>query len=99
MVYKIKEEDRKYIEEFKKNPIGKHSPQLQRILNLFRGCAMEGKYVLVCTEPHKKWALGQFTGVRGEPIKMTNRVFDNIEAAEWHVFKERWKYYTGEEID
>ena len=60
---------------------------------------MEGKYVLVCTEPHKKWALGQFTGVRVEPINMTNRVFDNIEAAEWHVFKERWKYYTGEEID
>ena len=26
--------------------------------------------------------LGQFTGKRGEPIQMTNRVFDSIEAAE-----------------
>jgi len=50
-MYRIKPEDKQYIEEFRKNPVGHHSPGLQRILNLFRGEAMAGKYVLACTKP------------------------------------------------
>ena len=54
--------------------------------------------MLVCTEPHKRWVLGQLTGVRGEPVRMTNHVFDRLEDAEWHVFKLRWKKYTGRDL-
>ena len=37
MVYKINaDEDRQYIEEFRKTPIGIHSPGLQRLLNIMR---------------------------------------------------------------
>ena len=72
--------------------------RLQRILNLFRGEAMAGKYVLVCTKPHREWMLGQLTGARGERIRMTNQVFTSIEEAEWFVFKERWAKYTNETL-
>ncbi len=41
-MYHIKSEDKQFIEEFKNNPIGHHSPGLQRVLNLFRGEAMNG---------------------------------------------------------
>ena len=98
-MYQIQPEDRAVIEEFRQNPIGNHSPRLQRVLNLFRGAPMAGKFVLVCTKPHEEWVLGQFTGKRGEPIQMTNQVFHAIEDAEWYVFKARWKHYTGEELE
>jgi hypothetical protein len=98
-MYSIQPEDRAVVDEFKQNPIGNHSPRLQRVLNLFRGAPMADKYVLVCTKPHREWVLGQLSGSRGEPIRMTNQVFNSIEAAEWYVFKQRWKFYTGEELD
>lgn len=98
-MYKIQPEDRKVVEEFRRNPIGRHSPQLQRVLNLFRGAPMEGKYVLITRIPHKEWVLGQMTGKRGEPIRMTNQVFHNIEEAEWYVFRQRWKLHTGEDLE
>lgn len=98
-MYQIQPEDRAVVEEFKQNPIGNHSPRLQRILNLFRGTSMTDKYVLVCTKPHEEWVLGQLTGNRGEAIRMTNQVFHSIEAAEWYVFKQRWQYYTGEQLE
>jgi hypothetical protein len=85
-------------QEFKAGPIGKHSAELQKILNLFRGEPQKDKYVLVCTEPHKRWVLGQLTGVRGEPVQLTNHAFDKLEDAEWHVFKLRWKKYTGRDL-
>jgi hypothetical protein len=97
-MYHIKSEDKQFIDEFKNNPIGHHSPGLQRVLNLFRGEAMNGKYVLVCTKPHKEWMLGQLTGVRGERIRMTNQVFTSIDEAEWFVFKQRWAKYTNETL-
>jgi hypothetical protein len=98
-MYKIQPDDRQFVEEFRKNPIGKHSPGLQRVVNLFRGAPMAGKHVLICRKPHSEWVLGQLTGNRGDPIQMTNQVFHAIEEAEWYVFKVRWKHYTGEELD
>ena len=98
-MYKVEPEDKSVVEEFRRNPIGNHSPRLQRVLNLFRGAPMAGKYVLVCRRPHSEWALGQLTGGRGEPIQMSNQVFHSIEDAEWYVFRQRWKHYTGEDLE
>jgi len=98
-MYQIRPEDRNVVEEFRRNPIGPHSPQLQRVVNLFRGAAMAGKHVLVCRVPHKEWVLGQLTGKRGEPIQMTNQVFHSIDEAEWYVFRQRWKLHTGEDLE
>lgn len=98
-MYQLQPEDKEVVEEFRRNPIGNHSPRLQRVLTLFRGAPMKDKYVLVCTKPHEEWVLGQLTGERGKPIRMTNQVFHSIEAAEWYVFKQRWKHYTGEDLE
>ena len=52
MAYKIDpRRDREAVDEFRQNPIGHHSPNLQRVLNTLRGGPLEGKYVLVCTRP------------------------------------------------
>jgi len=42
--------------------------------------------------------LGKGATVGGEPVRMTNHVFDRLEEAEWHVFKLRWKKYTGRDL-
>ena len=96
--FKISAADRRVIEEFRKNPVGHHSPQLQQVLNRFRGAGMADKYCLVTLKPHKKWQLAQTTGERGKPLKMLDQTFDSLEEAEWHVFKLRWKLHTGETL-
>jgi hypothetical protein len=97
-MYKVDPDAVHLAQEFKAKPIGKHSAELQKILNLFRGEPQKDKYVLVCTEPHKRWVLGQLTGVRSDPVQLTNHAFDKLEDAEWHVFKLRWKKYTGRDL-
>lgn len=86
--------------EFREKPLGQHSPELQRVLTLFRSEEMAGKYVLVCTEPHRRWALGQLSGRRGEPVTVFEDIqFTSREDAEWEVFRRRWERYFGEELN
>jgi hypothetical protein len=59
--------DLPFAQEFMETPVGIHSAGLQRILNVFRGEPLTGKYVLVEVEPHVKWQLAQLTGQRGAP--------------------------------
>lgn len=86
-------------EEFRRQPLGHHSPDLQSVLTRFRSEPMDGKYVLICTRPHAEWKLGQLSGVRGDPVTMIDGVvFTSRAAAEWDVFKRRWSRYFGEEL-
>ncbi len=97
--YKLNPADRHLAEEFKATPIGHHSPELQRVMNLFRGQPQQDKYVLVCTKPHEEYVLAQLQG-RGRPLRIHhNRVFTSIEEAEWEVFKMRWEHFTGETLE
>ncbi|MSP83275.1 MAG: hypothetical protein EXQ94_10170 [Alphaproteobacteria bacterium] len=85
--------------EFKKNPWGPHSAELQRILNRMRWEPLKGKHVLVCTKPHQEWKLAELPGERGKPVKVhEDVVFTNLEAAEWDIFKRRWKRITGQDL-
>ena len=82
--------------EFQQRPVGHHSPELQRLLNVFRGEPLEDKYVLVCRQPHKEWVLGQVSGVRGEPVKiLKDQVFTSLDDAEREIFRRRWKKHMG----
>lgn len=99
-LYKVNAEKHRHLaDEFRKNPVGIHSPELQKVLNVFRGAAMPEKYVLVCVKPHEEWRLAQLGKGRGDPLTLTDQVFGSIEDAEWAVFKLRWKHYTGESLD
>ena len=99
-LYKIDaNKHRHLVDEFRANPIGNHSPELQKVLNVFRGAKMAGKYVLVCAKPHKEWVLAQLGEKRGDPLILhKDRLFYSIEEAEWEIFKIRWEYYTGEPL-
>jgi len=98
-MYKINPDHKHLAEEFRRNRIGLHSADLQKLLNVFRGAPTEGKFVLICTKPHEEWVLAQLPKTRGGKLHMHhNRVFTSIEEAEWEIFKLRWKHYTGEEF-
>ena len=98
-MYEVRHDMRHVAAEFMANPIGEHSPELQRILLVFRGEPVEGKYVLICTRPFAEWTLAQLTGIKGKPLKLLkNKVFRSIEDAEREVFRLRWKRYTGHEL-
>ena len=98
--YHITEVDLPYAVEFKAQPIGFHSPGLQRVLNLLRGGPKSGKYVLVVREPFKRWVLGRLPAERGMPVEiLEDQEFADLEAAEWAVFKLRWKAHGGPDLD
>ena len=99
-MYPIEPRHKEQAREFKKNPFGPHSAELQRILNRMRWEPLKGKFVLVCTKPHEEWTLAELPGERGKPITMhPDQVFTSLADAEWAVFKKRWKRITGEELD
>jgi len=82
--------------EFRERPIGDHSPELERLLSLFRSGPVRGKYCLVCVEPYRRWVLAQLSGERNvPPLLHHNRVFASLAEAEWEIFKLRWHEHTG----
>jgi branched-chain amino acid transport system permease protein len=80
--------------EFKKTPLGHHSPQLQRLLRIFRTMPVAGKHGLLRTSHRREWVLVEFNGRKGEPLTVYHdRVFTNWNDAEWAVFRIRWQRY------
>lgn len=102
MVYKIDaERDRQFIEEFRSQPIGHHSPGLQRVLNILRHDPTGYQIILICKIPFAEWVLGTMPPSRLDgPIAVEEgRVFTSREEAEWEVFRRRWRQHTGEDIN
>lgn len=91
-------DNQQLIDEFRENPIGHHSPALQRLLNIMRGAPLEDKFCLVTVKANREWLLAKTTGVRGKPIKLLDKRFTSMHAAEWYVFRQRWKALTGENL-
>lgn len=87
-------------EEFHRNPYGRHSGELQRILNLFRTGPLSGKYVLI--RESRTWPLklklARLGATPHDPISFTGEEFSSYAEAEWAVFKLRWKKYTGQDL-
>ena len=98
-MYKIKQEDNRHIDEFRAKPVGRHSPGLTRVLNAMRGVPQAGKLVLVCTKPHREWAVGRLTGTRGDAIEIIpGLTFTDLNDAELAIFRRRWKEHTGADL-
>jgi branched-chain amino acid transport system permease protein len=91
--------DREWVDEFRKCPVGPHSPQLRRVLNTLRGGPLAGRYVLVCTKPYREWVLARHPGARGKPFEILEQRFSSREEAEWAVFRLRWKEDTGQDLN
>ena len=101
MAYRIDpEKDRPFIEEFRKNPIGHHSPGLMRVLNAMRFDAGGHKPILIVRKPFREWVLGTMPLDRTQPIVAEmDRIFTSREEAEWAMFCRRWEAHTGERIN
>ena len=84
--------------EFKANIYGRHSGDLQRILNLFRSEPQKGQYVLIREGKGGPWALAQYDPSPGVLPQPVGPVFATVEEAEWAVFKLRWKKFTGQDL-
>ena len=99
-MYAIDTSRKDLVEEFRKTPVGHHSPELQKLMNRLRVEHFPGKHVLICTKPFEEWRLARLSGVRGEaPEVVEGVVYTSIDEAEWAVFKIRWKAHTGEDLD
>ena len=86
--------------EFKANPMGPHSAELQRIVTRMRWGELEGRYVLVERVPHREWVLGRLSGQRGVDVTiLEDEVFTSQADAEWTVFKLRWQAITGQPVE
>jgi hypothetical protein len=84
--------------EFRANPWGEHSPDLQYLLNLMRRPGQEPFHVLLIDEAGQRWTLAEMTPGSRTPPRRTNVVFTDLKDAEWHVFKLRWAKLAGEEL-
>jgi len=99
-MFRIDPSHRDLATEFKANPFGPHSGELQRILNLMRSQPLPGRYVLVTLVPHRRWALGRLGPARSGRVTLVEGVrYDSPEEAEWDIFKRRWQELTGEPLD
>ena len=86
--------------EFKANPYGPHSDELQKYLNVMRWQPKAGKYVLISTDAGDAWCLGRLPAKRGQRVEIFEDVcFQNHAQGLWHLFKCRWKYQTGQELE
>jgi len=98
-MYEIDPERLDLAREFKACIYGRHSGELQRVLNRMRGGSNAGRLVVVCTKRHREWTLarmGQRPGDRLGPVP--GFVFPSKTDAEWAVFKLRWRELTGREL-
>jgi hypothetical protein len=100
MPYAIAEEDRRFVEEFRRQPIGKHSPGLNRVLTSLR-CNPSGRQLVLLTiVPFRAWVIAILPAERAAKIDIeSDVVFDSREAAEWAVFCRRWRERTGQPLE
>lgn len=87
---------RALVEEFRARPFGRHSADLQAVLNRFRADPIPGKHFLLMIAPHRRWALARFGTATPLDWEVVPGVeFDRIEDAEWYVFRLRWARRYG----
>jgi hypothetical protein len=98
--YRLTPEDVPFAREFLAEPFGYRSPGLQRVLNLMRGLGPAGKYVVLCVEPHRRWALARLPARRGQAIEAVAGVeYTDLATAECDVFLRRWADLGGPPLD
>ncbi len=83
--------------EYKANPIGPHSPDLQKLLKLLRWEPVAGRFLVVRPRHDGLWYLARTTGPKGHPLEIFYRHgYDTQMAAHWALFCKRWEQHTGQ---
>jgi len=98
-MYEIDPSRTDLVEEFRNNPDGPHSPELDLIVNRLRIMPLAERHVLVCTKPGREWVLGKIPATRGAKMELfEDHRFSDYNEAVWEVFKRRWKWITGQDL-
>ena len=84
--------------EFRAQPHGRHSAELQRVLNRMRSEPFAGHYVLVQERKGSPYRLARLGATPADPISYTGDTFATLEQAEWAVFKIRWRALFGSDL-
>jgi branched-chain amino acid transport system permease protein len=79
------------IAEHERDPLGDHTDSLKRVLNYFRRTASrDGKYIVVCTEPFRRWRIARLSGRRGHgPAWVDDDSFGSEREAVHAIFMRR----------
>lgn len=85
-------------QEFRARPHGRHSADLQRILNRMRSEPFAGRYILVQDTKGQPYRLAQLGATPSDSISYTGDTFATLAEAEWAVFKLRWRRHFGNDI-
>lgn len=85
-------------QEFRVRPHGRHSAELQRVLNRMRSEAFAGRYILVQDHKGQPYRLAQLGATPSDPISYTGDTFVTLAEAEWAVFKLRWRRLFGNDL-
>jgi hypothetical protein len=85
-------------QEFRSRPHGRHSAELQRVLNRMRAEPFSGHYVLVQEARRLPYRLALLGPTPADPISYTGDTFATLEEAEWAVFKLRWRRLFGRDV-
>ncbi len=86
--------------EFRANPFGPHSAELQQVLSIMRWKENHGKYVLVETGTRNRWVLGRLPKRRGLRVEIfENLVFADYAEGLWHLFRLRWEEHTDRTLE
>jgi hypothetical protein len=95
-MYQIDPSRSDLVEEFKRNPGGPYSRELNLVVNRLRIGPLEERTIIVCTKRGREWTLAKMPTVRGAKMELyEDLVFDDYSAAAWEVFRMRWKTVTG----
>jgi len=86
-------------QEFWAQPIGRHSPNLQRLMRVMRSEPAREKPCLMVIEPGRKWELVQVSGPPENPVLSLGQTFTSYLDAERAVFAMRWKKLTGTDLE
>lgn len=85
--------------EFRARPYGRHSDELQRLLNIMRGGPNAGRLVALCVKRHREWVLGRLGPTPQSPVtQVDGRVFRSFDDIEWEIFRIRWRELSGQEL-
>src|SRR5499426_2214255 len=83
--------------EYKSNPAGPHSPELQKLLKLLRWEPLAGRFVVVQPRRDGPWYLARTTGPKGHPLEIFYaHGYMTLAAAHWALFRKRWEQHTGQ---
>jgi len=85
-------------QEFRAQPYGRHSAELQRVLNRMRSEPFAGRYVLVQERKGFPYRLARLGQTPADPISYTGDTFVTLEEAEWAVFNLRWRSLFGRDL-